>query len=361
MKKSSKILLLWILGILLCGLAIYYSTKTETNNKSIKIGVVLPLTGDLSNVGEFMRNSLLLDTSNIHYIIEDCQGNPKTATTAVNKLINIDKVTCIVTSLSFLSEAVNPICEKKNIPHFILSFSPTLVEKSNVIQPFISTRLESQAFVDYIKNNNVKSVAFLKHQEPDAIYGFKNIIKPQLQEMNVALYEYDFNNNTVKDFRTEVLKIKQTNPDLLVIQSLAFNIPNIISAIKDYQITIPILGDVNFLDIQDSKTRSLVEGIPFVGVDYVLSKNYNIFEEKYIQKYKKQPFALGGFAYDLGRYLQFYNEQKTKSVIVSVFNKVNDSNLINNFEGSRFNPNGQENVTCVILTYQDNQIQKYNQ
>ena len=360
MKKSKDI---WFLIAVLAALVLFsllFIAKNKPSEKqTVKIGVVLPLTGDLSNVGEFMKNSILLDTSDVDFVIEDCQGNPSKATMAVNKLINTDHVSGIVSSLSFLSEAINPVCEKRNIPHFILSFSPTLVEKGNVIQSFVSTRLESEAFVQFIKDKDVKSVAFLRHQEPDALYGFENIIKPELQNMGVSIIEHTFNNNTVKDFKTEVLKIKQSNPDLLVIQSLAFNIPNIMSAIKAYQITIPILGDINFLDIQDQTTMKLVEGIPFVGVDYVLSNNYKNYKEKYIQKYNKQPFALGGFAYDLGRYLTVFSGETSKDEILSTFNNATNIDIINDFEGSRFDQNGQENVKCVILTYRDCQIEEY--
>ncbi len=355
MKKVAIILVsLAVLIGIGYGISRKYSRKSET----LKVGVILPLTGDLGFVGEFMRNSMLLDSTNVKYIIEDCQSKPSQATMAANKLINQDKVSYVVSTLSFLSEAVNPVCESKNIPHFILSFSPTLVDKSNIIQPFVSTRLEAEKFVDYISSHQFHKVAFLRHQEPDATYGFENIIEPKLKEMGVEIIDVPFNNTTIKDFKPEILKIKQTEPELMVIQSLAYNIPNIVSAIKTYDITIPVLGDVNFLDIQDIQTMELVEGIPFVGIQSVLTPNYKEFKRKYVAKYNINPFALGSFAYDLGLYLRQIPAHASMDEIMPLLNGMKDPSLVNDNE-MRFNESRQENVVCKILTYKDNDVVEY--
>ena len=357
MEKLSKVLLVsLVIAIVGVTLSFYSCSEKAINEK--KVGLILPLSGDLAFVGEFMKNSILLDSTNVTYIIEDCQGETRLATMAANKLINTDKVSAVVTALSFLSESVNPICEKAKIPHYILSFSPVLVEKDNVIQPFISTRFESEAFVEYIKQNNYRKVAFLRHQEPDATYGFENIIKPQLEKLGFTVIDISFNNATIKDFKPEVLKIKQTAPDLVIIQSLAYNIPNIVSALKAYNISFPILGDVNFLDIQDSQTMDLVEGIPFVGLQSLLSQNYQTYKKKYTEKYKKSPFALGSFAYDLGHYLQYIPSNSNIDNILSIINEVKDSSLVND-NTIRFNEGGQENVACKILTFHNREIVEF--
>lgn len=355
MKKQTKLLLGLLLAILV-GLALVFTFSKKDGGEK-KVGVILPLSGDLSFLGEFMKNSMLLDSTDVTYIFEDCHGETKQAIMAANKLINIDKVSSIVSSLSFLSEAINPMCENAGIPHFILSFSPVLVEKKNVIQPFISTRLESEAFVKYVKENNYKTVAFLRHQEPDATYGFENIIKPQLKD-SVKIIDIGFNNATIKDFKPEILKIKQANPDLLIIQSLAYNIPNIVTALKAYNITIPTLGDVNFLDIQDAQTMDLVEGIPFVGIQSVLSRKYKTFKEKYTKKYNKDPFALGSFAYDLGHYLNQVSPSIGVDSILYVLNTIKDPSLVNT-QAVRFDKTGQENVVCKILTFKNKDIMEY--
>ena len=96
-------------------------------------------------------------------------------------------------------------------------------------------------------------------------------------------------------------------------------------------------------------------------MEYVLSDSYKNYKKKYIQKYNKQPFALGGFAQDLGRYLTLFSDEKSKEEILLTFNNATNIDVINDFEGNRFDQNGQENVKCVILTYRDCQIEEYKQ
>lgn len=358
MKKKLGLLAI-ILVVAVVGVILLQPRACSRKKQDVKkVGVILPSTGDLAFLGEFMGNSILLDSSDVTYIVEDCQGETKQAIMAANKLISKDKVSYIVTSLSYLSEAVNPVCENANIPHFILSFSPKLIEKNNVIQPFISTRLEAEKFVEYIIEKDYKKVAFLRHQEPDATYGFENIIKPKLEQHGVQIVDISFNNTTIKDFKPEILKVLQAEPDLMVIQSLAYNIPNIVSAMKSYNFAIPVLGDVNFLDIQDAQTMTLVDGIPFVGIESVLSENYKQYRDKYVAKYKKEPFALGSFAYDLGLYLKYIPAGASHEEILDILNKTEDQHLVNN-QQVRFNESGQENVVCKILTFKDNKIVEY--
>lgn len=323
-----------------------------------KVGVILPKTGDLSFLGEFMGNSLLLDSLAVQYYIEDCSGNPKDAALAAQKLISVNKVDYIVSSLSFLSEAINPICKQHDVPHFILSFSPVLANENNVIQPFVNSYQEAEAFVDYIKNNGVSSVVFLRHIETDADYVFESYTKNKLEELGVNVTSVSFDNKTVRDFKSDVLKVKQINPDLLVIQALAYNIPNIISTLNNYNVDIPVLGDLNFLDIQDDELKKSLNGIPFVGLNYILSDNYLNYAHKYSDKYSKQPFVLGAFAYDLGYYLSILSRGLTdKEEILSILNTSNTMYTVNSERF--FNNNGYFDLKCGIYTFHGTSYVEY--
>lgn len=353
-----KILCIMLTAIMFVGC----QEKKDDNN--VKIGVILPMTGDLSFLGTFMQNSLMLaDTGDdVSYIFEDCGGDPKQAVLATNKLINSDDVSAIISSLSYLSEAINPILAAKDIPHFILSFSPKLWEEKNVIQSFVSTKQEAEMFVKYIKDNQISSVAFLRHQEPDASYGYDHYIKPALDSMNVSIVDVVFNNQTVRDFKNDILKVKDSNAELLIIQSLAYNIPNIIAAINTYDLNIPLLGDLNFLDIQDSQTRSLVENIPFIGIDYLLTKNYKLYQEEYVSKYNVDAFALGTFAHDLSILLResVVLQETAKPAIIDRLNHLDRINGTIN-DKIIFDSNGQLMINYCIMKYSNGGLAEFEQ
>lgn len=323
-----------------------------------KVGVILPQTGDLSFLGEFMSNSLLLDSTAVEYYIEDCSGNPKDAALAAQKLISVNDVDYIVSSLSFLSEAINPICKQNKVPHFILSFSPVLTNENNVIQPFVNSYQEAEAFINYIQGSNVKSVVFLRHIETDADYVFEHYTKHKLDELGIKVNSIQFDNNTVRDFKSEVLKVKQINPDLLVIQALAYNIPSLISSLNAYNVDIPLLGDLNFLDIQDDELKKSLNGIPFVGLNYVLSENYSHFTRSYTKMYSKQPFALGVFAYDLGHYLSALPHGLVdREEILTILNTFDDISLVNSEK--HFNDSAFFDLKCGIYTFHGTSYVEY--
>lgn len=347
--------------ILLMTVGILCGCQGTTNENSQKIGVILPLTGDLSFLGNFMRNSMLLNAKgdDVQFIFEDCGGESKQAVLAVNKLVNIDKVSAIVSSVSYLSEAINPVLEAQGIPHFILSFSPRLSKEKNVIQPFVSSMQEAEMFVKYIEENNISSVAFLRHQEPDATYAYDNYTKLVLDSMNVSIVDVVFNNKTIRDFKNDILKIKASNAELLIIQSLAYNIPNIINAINTYDLRIPLLGDLNFLDIPHKETCLLVEGIPFIGLEFLESKNYDLYEAAYISEYDSHVFALGAFACDISALLQNPTilQDSSKDEIIK---RLNDENgkvkTISN--QSNFNNEGELVVNYSIMEYHNAKVRK---
>src|SRR5438105_2778161 len=70
----------------------------------VKVGVLVSLSGDLATFGESYRNAIMMaqdDHPKTKYryqlIYEDCEYSAAKTTTAVQKLINVDKVDSIIT------------------------------------------------------------------------------------------------------------------------------------------------------------------------------------------------------------------------------------------------------------------------
>ena len=100
MKSCRFIALLLIVAILLGG------CKQKKNNDKINIGVIVPLTGQLSYTGEFVQEALHMsvDTSTVNLIFEDCKGTTKDGITATKTAIQ-KGAKLIVSMTSFIAEA----------------------------------------------------------------------------------------------------------------------------------------------------------------------------------------------------------------------------------------------------------------
>ena len=116
MKKN--LFTLVIFSFLTC----FFSCKEDD---SIKIGVILPLTGAASEIGNNILDGIIISSEyydsisskKFSLIIEDSKLDAKQAISAANKLITVDKVKAII-GLASSTEAlaVAPICEKNKIP-----------------------------------------------------------------------------------------------------------------------------------------------------------------------------------------------------------------------------------------------------
>ena len=99
MNKVFYILILAL--ILFSGCIVFQNNDVDT----IKIGIVAPLSGPIADYGKSIVLALRIaaedvdwkiNDEKIEFIVEDGKCNPKEATSAFNKLINIDKVDFVV-------------------------------------------------------------------------------------------------------------------------------------------------------------------------------------------------------------------------------------------------------------------------
>jgi branched-chain amino acid transport system substrate-binding protein len=361
--------------ILLVSISIFFILGCNGGKKEIgkkkeadifKVGVILPMTGNLGFIGEFEKKSFNLatgDNTKIKMIYEDSKGSPKDAVNAAQKLLNVDKVSVIISSLSFLSESIEREVEEAKIPHFILSFSPELPHKSEYIfRYFTSSTGEAKQFVDYILKGGYKRIAFIRHIEPDADNAFYTITKPNLEKESITLQDEPFSLDT-KDFSGIIQRIKEGKPDLVVIQAFSFLIPQIMRKIKEYQINAPILGDLNFIDIErfpESESK-LVEGIPFTGVGFVFEEKFKTYATEYEKKFNDKAYVMGAFCYDLGISLvEYFNKNKS----------TDPTSIVAFFKGRKYDgasgetyldQNGEFHMDYQLLTYKNGKIVKYEE
>lgn len=293
------------LCIVCISLALFFSgckfKSVKDPEGKTKVGVILPLTGDIAFMGEMLKNAMIMnqDTSKVTLYFEDSKGDTKTAVSVVNNLISVKKCNVTVSFLPPVSEAINPICKKNDLLHFVFAFSPQITQNSNVIKQFPSSDYEAEQFISYIKTQQANKVVYFRHMYPDADLAFKEIVYPKLSTEGVNVVDIP-HEQTCKDYRNLALKTKKEKPDLVVIQSLSMNYRNILTALRDNQIH-DIVLDLNCVDFYDDNTlsESLISDVPFVGMEFMLDSAFVNFMDKYQRTYNLKPYVFGAFAHDL--------------------------------------------------------------
>ncbi len=107
----------------------------EPAGGSLKVGVVLPLTGDEAKFGEIEKNSFLMGLDEINkaggvngkkidLLIEDDTGKPDVGRSAVEKLISRDKVICLTGGYSSsVTYGICAVAQQHKVPFLVTTGS----------------------------------------------------------------------------------------------------------------------------------------------------------------------------------------------------------------------------------------------
>ena len=228
-------------------------------------------------------------------VVEDDGTAADKAASAMNKLVNIDKVDYILSGqASGPTSAITPIAQNnKKILMITIASAPGLTKaKDYVFRSVPSDVYQGVKMVELI-NDNLKSkkVAGLYINDAYGV-GIKDIINNNKKVENVGSELFEAG---ATDFRTNLLKIKQMNADTLVLVARK-EFPIILKQINELKLKINIIASEVFKDEEILKdSGSYAEGvITFVAqpTDYV------DFADKYKTRFNEAPSAYSMYAYD---------------------------------------------------------------
>jgi len=351
--------------------------KVET--KVIKIGAILPLTGNLSWLGEpenftlnyFIKNRM--KNPNINFVIEDSRGEPKTGVNAANKLISVDKVNILITSTTIVSRSVSPISGLQKMPTFALCMDPTITEEyDNVFRVFDNVRQESNILNNYIIENKdkfkTKKVAAIYTKVPELEKATTNLILPKLKENGFEIGPIESYTFATKDFDNISTKIQSYSPDIIVIMGFGNTYPNLIKSLHNYEILkkAQIFGGLGFLEVPLDFSREYLEGIIFVVPKFVVSDGDDIkdklFTDKFKEKFNREVTFDAGYMYDtLILITMFVNDMMKENKDISLINLKEFYSKIKKFNGFtgqiKLLKNGDADVELALVKYKENEIE----
>lgn len=301
MKTSIKILIgIIILALIVLGFSIFNNPTgnvVKEDKPVIKIGAPLPLTGESSILGEGCRNSILLakdelkDTKyNYDVVFEDIKNFDSGETTsAIQKLINVDNVDAVITETSGPGNIVSPLTQQNKILHIGIASDANIAKGEYNFIDWTSPKEENRAFIQELKNRGIKKIAIIALNQ-QGIVAIIDDMKSKLQGTGIEITYDELFNPGQKDFRTILLKARESNPDIYFMQSLS---PELELSVKQAQ----ELGINNITTIEAFEFSSQPE--LFNGYWYVSAAEPNQeFNNKYQQKYNKMPPLASPNCYD---------------------------------------------------------------
>lgn len=315
MSKRSKIKALFsVLMVLTVALSAIALPGCQKKPEEIKIGAVLPLTGKMASFGEWEQRALLLAEERINeqkmlgktkikFILEDSKADPKEAVAAVNKLINVDKVKILFVLKSTLVEAVEPITDEAKVLLFAFAMDPELGRSPYTFRIYPNMRQQNSVMVDYLQRNDAERTAVLYVQTPATEFLVPELLVPGLNEMGKSVVAVESFAGDDKDIRTQVTKIKASDPEIVITQAHHVFLPNILTAFKEMGLLdkVTIVGGLEYT-FPIKVSPELLDGIHFVSPTYALeqidSARATWFEKKCLEKYGEYPGYDPAFFFD---------------------------------------------------------------
>lgn len=285
--------------------------QIEKTKKNIKIGILLPLTGEGAFWGQNAKKGIEIAISEIEkqnnqfkykYIWEDSNTNSKQAVSAFQKMLATDNIKySIVDMISSNVLAIAPIAEKNKV--IVISpgaSSPKITNAGDYIfRNWPSDSLQGKDNAMIAKKMKWKNIAILKVNN-DYGLGLSKAFKNNLDKDIKIVIEETYTQGE-KEFKTILQKIKESNPDGIYLLAYPQEIPIILKQSHELNFKTVFLGTETF------ENKKIIEqaGEGAEGIIYTFPKapdvneaKVKIFREKYRARYNEDIGTPADVAYD---------------------------------------------------------------
>lgn len=273
---------LWVVGIIIV-FFIFWTFQGKSGNSTVttKIGVVSPLTGGKAQIGEGLREAIKLaqkdfgpTKKNYQFIFEDSGGEPAKGASAAEKLVSIDKVSALISITSQDGNIANRAAEKAHIPHFGIANDHNVSKGDYNFVHWTPIDSQSGLFVQELKKRGIHNVAVFVENNDASIATIASF-KKYVENTDITIVWMENFNKGTSDFRTEIQKMKNAKPELIMLEAFSPMIEVIATQLKDLKITTPI-SSITY--IGTAQNQKLFEGVWYVSGGQASEDFSNKFE-----------------------------------------------------------------------------------
>lgn len=220
---------LFVLITLMAVLATLLPSCGSKSDDTFRLGVPIPLTGDMSYVGEGIKKTydLLVEDANAHggflgkqieVFYEDDKGDPKEAALVADRL-KAKKPQAVINYFSKVTEAAQPIYEEAGILHIgSLCTSEILTQRGyeKFIRVIYNDDTLSSWLLEYIQQFWADKNIWILHDGTSYPKGIADSFVIKAAEVNIIPHIEQYN-AADKDFTPILTKLKGENADVVIL------------------------------------------------------------------------------------------------------------------------------------------------
>lgn len=278
------VIIVVVLSIFLVKTVVNGNVIKENDKPTVKIGVIVPLSGDLAFLGNGYQNAIGLAQSetkdtkyNYEVIYEDSKNlDAKETLSAAQKLINVDQVDVILTISSGTGNIVSPVTEENKIVHIGYASDPNVAKGTYNFVHATTPQRENEVMIKALQARGIKKVAIM-HIIQDGAVAIMEDLKQKLKSTDIEVVSYQKFPMGTKDFKTVLEKAKASNPDIYIIQLFSPDLE--IFAKQAKELDVSPLTSIEAFDITEQP--ELFEGRWYVAQPIGSEK----YRSDYVSKY----------------------------------------------------------------------------
>ncbi len=296
MGESMKRFLLLLLFLTACA--------TQAPEK-INIGVSIPLSGVAAYYGEISQQGIELAREELadpkfQVFFEDNYFTAKGGADAYNKLKNVNDIDAIITGSSQASLAILPQTTADNVLQMAIFATNEKYGVPNDLAFRISTTASAETvpIVEYVLVKNITRLSIL-YLDNDFGAGFKDALKEKVSTTNIEIVGEEAYLLEAEDIRTQLLKLKEANPQVIFIIGTAKHFVLILKQAKELGIK------AQFMSLRSAQDPIIIQNAREAAEGFVYSYTFDStkddaqeFVTRFKQKYGREPDAYAAEGYE---------------------------------------------------------------
>ena len=374
MHTIKSLVLKFALAASLLSLAAFSARAQEP----IKVGWIGPLSGVLASYGmENKRGVELaveqfnakggLNGRKLEVIYVDTKFDPAFAVQTIQRMALEDKVVAILGDISSaLTVATVPITARYGVPQLAsLAGTPKITEMGSkfIFRPYPSAVLTYSALADYAANKlKYKRFATIGYNDEGGITSIDAFKKAVQEGKSAEVVASEIVPVNMKDFKGILGKLRQSNPDALVLAAAAPVSGLIAKQVRELGWDVPLLGHGGYHAVQEFRNIAGPAGDGMVLVTTYAPELYKHPEAiKFVEDWKK---ASNGA---LPRDLEAHGFDQVNMLVWALVNSKDDRAAVRdqlsklaNWPGAAgvytFLPNGDVNKSLVVQVWKDGKL-----
>jgi len=313
MSKAAKTLFTVGLAI---GIAVACITGCrDKEDGTVKIGAITPLTGPFAAYGEPVQEGMLLAVDEINsegginghkikLLSEDDSSDPTNAVNAFTKHATVSQVPAVIGPLSSgCSMATAPLADRYKVVQLSTVAGTIDLSKAGdyVFRIYPSSDVGSRYIAKIaVEKFNAKRAALFFANDAFGVTSRK-FISEILQGKGVQIVADEAFNGGDRDFRTQLTKIVQAKPDVLMCSAYYEEGAQILVQAKQLGLNVPILGEDGWFGPIAAVAGDTLKNLYFANVafgpDYKNNQPMQQFITAFQQRFKKMPNSYSAAGY----------------------------------------------------------------